>query len=85
MKLWLVITFFGQVASVTGPLPYDLDRCTRLAAEQTSMLDQRFEADAFIKAPPAKLQGRIVTRADVGVECRSAEVRPKTELSLPGT
>ena len=83
MSVWLVVTFFGQVASVTGPLPFEIDRCTKLAAEQVSMLDQRFEADAFIHAPPAKLGGKVVTRADIGVECRSSEYRPKIEIELP--
>lgn len=84
MRIWLIITFFGQIASVTGPLPYDMTRCTKLAAEQSSMLDQRFEADAFIKAPPVKLQGKIVTRSDVAVECRAGDDRPKLEVVLPG-
>jgi hypothetical protein len=85
MSVWLVITFFGQVASVTGPLPYDVDRCMKLAGEQRSILDQRFEADEFIKAPPAKLRGKIVTRADVAVECRTSDDRPKVETELPGS
>ena len=84
MRVWLVITFFGQIASVTGPLPYDMNRCAKLAAEQSSMLDQRFEADAYIKAPPVKLQGKIVARGDVAVECRAEEDRPKVEVVLPG-
>jgi hypothetical protein len=85
MNVWLVITFFGQVANVTGPLPYDVARCMKLAGEQRSILDQRFEADEFIKAPPAKLRGKIVTRADVAVECRTSDDRPKVETELPGS
>ncbi|MGY3582155.1 hypothetical protein ACVIGB_000920 [Bradyrhizobium sp. USDA 4341] len=85
MRVWLIITLFGQVANVTGPLPYDYARCLRLASEQTSILGQRFEADEFIKAPPAKLRGKVVTRADIAVECRTSDDRPKVEVELPGS
>jgi hypothetical protein len=70
LKLWIVVTIFGKIAAVSGPLPYGIGECNRRAADIRA-------AQALDLDPRMTVEGRRVTQKDIKVECVEAYVRPE--------
>jgi hypothetical protein len=80
-RFWLVVLLFGKVASTMGPMP-DEGFCTGGMRDLSGRLDQRFEADAFVGAAPARQDGRVVGRNDISLECRPGLDPPPKEVEM---
>lgn len=71
MKLWIIITLFGELVGAQGPLDsfLDTDSCNELIAEYR---------EAITDPPPGTRdeRGRLLTRDAVDFECVWADERP---------
>ena len=73
LKLFMVLSIFGNTVGTIGPLPYGIKECARRTSEMTAT----FEV-AWLQKQEIKFDGRIVTPDDVRVSC----VRTATEPPL---
>ncbi len=71
MKLWMIMTIFGKIVGVWGPLPYDMNTC----------LDREVEIIAEVKEKnrTVTVGDHLVRPADVLFRCRIAEKRPNLD------
>lgn len=67
-NLWFIITMFGEIGAIFGPLPYDMVECQRRADD--------FKTTAQGKAVTLK-DGTKVTGDDLDFYCLSAEAKPQ--------
>lgn len=72
MRLFMIVTFFGQIGAVIGPLPYDEEECLFRASIK--------QATVQLKQDAPSLNGRIVTLDDIKFECVWRDERPKLDL-----
>jgi hypothetical protein len=76
MKIWFVVTIFGNIAATWGPLPYGMAECYNQLAEKSAEIDQAFVSDKLATDERMRIDGRQVMRADVVLNCVQSNDRP---------
>jgi hypothetical protein len=72
MDLWLLLVAFGNIGGTWGPLPYGMDECQSRAADMIAEIHSSMEAK-----PHVRLDGAVITPADINAYCVEAEERPE--------
>ncbi len=75
MKLWMIITIFGQIGAVAGPLPYNEEECLFRASIRQEAVHEFYDP-----ANAPKYEGRIVTPNDIEYKCVWNVKRPQLEV-----
>ena len=78
LKLWIVVTIFGKIAAVAGPL-YNIAECNRRAADARASHAQAFFDKDLGRDTRMIVGGRRVTQKDIKVECVKSYVRPELD------
>lgn len=76
MKLWIVMTLMGKLASTIGPLPYGMDECAVRVAEKSAEVDKTFAEPAYQANPDSWLDGHHLVRSDLVISCVESDERP---------
>lgn len=71
MKLWMIMTLFGNIGAVAGPLPYDMEECLFRVSIRQATVESMWDPDNAI------FKGRIVTPDDIEYKCVLQNERPQ--------
>jgi hypothetical protein len=76
MKLWIVITLMGKLASTIGPVPNGMDECLAKVAEKNREVDKTFADPATAADSRSWLDGHHLQRSDLAIACIYSDARP---------
>ncbi len=75
MKLWMILTVFGQIIAVAGPLPYDEKECLSRASVRQATFQRLYDS-----ANPPEFNDRTVTSNTLKFKCIWQADRPQLDV-----